>query len=230
MGRLADQRRCAVAHGLRLVGAAAFTAALWLAGAAPAAAAEVARQGVQAVPTDATAYPAGVVRQPALASQCMPCHGPNGNSQNPDWPKLAGQRQPYLLQQLQDFKSGQRRNPMMDAVVVNLQAADLKTLAAHFHAQTRSQLPPPAARPPGAAVHPAVASCTACHDNAALPGTPDLVGQQQPYLAQQLRAYRAGTRKNAIMEPLAKGLSDADITALAAYYSTLAPAAPARSR
>ena len=136
----------------------------------------------------------------------------------------------YLLQQLQDFKSGQRRNPMMDAVVVNLQAADLKTLAAHFHAQTRSQLPSPAARPPGAAVHPAVASCTACHDNAALPGTPDLVGQQQPYLAQQLRAYRAGTRKNAIMEPLAKGLSDADITALAAYYSTLAPAAPARSR
>ena len=70
-------------------------------------------------------------------------------------------------------------------------------------------------------MHPAVASCTACHDNAALPGTPDLVGQQQPYLAQQLRAYRAGTRKNAIMAGFATTLSEQDIADLAAYFQSL---------
>ena len=97
MDLLADQRRCAVAHGLRLVAprphgrlvasslAASPQRPRW-------------RGRVQAVPTDATAYLPGwcATRWPAMVHAC---HGPNGNSQNPTGPKLAGQRQQYLLQQ-----------------------------------------------------------------------------------------------------------------------------------
>ncbi len=67
-------------------------------------------------------------------------------------------------------------------------------------------------------------TCLACHGAngiGIIPLYPNLAGQKAEYLEAQLLAYRSGERKNAIMAPMATSLSDADIKAVAAYYSTL---------
>lgn len=66
--------------------------------------------------------------------------------------------------------------------------------------------------------------CVACHGANGIssnPVWPNLAGQKDQYLIQQLKAFRDGTRKNALMSPVAKTLKDADIANLAAYYSGL---------
>ena len=68
------------------------------------------------------------------------------------------------------------------------------------------------------------ASCGGCHGVNGISNNnmwPNLAGQKQGYLASSLRAYRDGSRKNAMMSAMAKGLTDKDIANLAAYYSTL---------
>jgi len=66
--------------------------------------------------------------------------------------------------------------------------------------------------------------CAGCHGPAGISNNdmwPNLAGQKQGYLANSLKAYRSGERKNAMMAGMARGLSDADIVNLAAYYSSL---------
>jgi cytochrome c553 len=68
------------------------------------------------------------------------------------------------------------------------------------------------------------AMCSACHGAAgisAIPMYPNLAGQKEAYLAQQLKDFRSGQRKNAVMGPMAMGLSDDDIANISAYYSSL---------
>jgi cytochrome c553 len=68
------------------------------------------------------------------------------------------------------------------------------------------------------------AVCAGCHGAngiSAAPIYPNLAGQKEAYLVAQLKAFRDGTRANAIMAPMAKPLSDADIDNLAAYYAGL---------
>jgi cytochrome c553 len=67
-------------------------------------------------------------------------------------------------------------------------------------------------------------TCAACHGPegvSANPMWPNLAGQQEQYLAKQLRDFRAGTRKDPVMGPMAMPLSDEDIDNLAAYYASL---------
>jgi cytochrome c553 len=187
-------------------------------------AAFAAHAGDGRIPTDQDKLPKGVAVAPAVAAQCMACHGPGGQSQYDDWPALAGQKQSYLLQQLQDFKSGARKDPMMAPVVVNLSDADMKKLAEHFSKQAPLQPRQPLAA--NVAAPAAAAACMACHDNAALPSEPFLHGQKAAYLTEQIKAFRDGKRKNAVMEAMTKPLSDADITAIAEHFSRLAPVAP----
>ena len=187
-------------------------------------AAFAAHAGDGRIPTDQDKLPKGVPAAPAVAAQCMACHGPGGQSQYDDWPALAGQKQSYLLQQLQDFKSGARKDPMMAPVVVNLSDADMKKLAEHFSKQAPLQPRQPLAA--NVAAPAAAAACMACHDNAALPSEPFLHGQKAAYLTEQIKAFRDGKRKNAVMEAMTKPLSDADITAIAEHFSRLAPVAP----
>ena len=66
---------------------------------------------------------------------CMACHGPDGNSINPLWPKLAGQHAPYMVKQLKDFKSGARKDPVMAPMAVPLSDQDIENLAAYFASQ-----------------------------------------------------------------------------------------------
>lgn len=63
---------------------------------------------------------------------CQSCHGVDGNSTDPQFPRLAGQYEDYLVQALTDYRSGKRRNPIMSGFAAGLSDADIANLAAYF--------------------------------------------------------------------------------------------------
>ena len=67
---------------------------------------------------------------------CSACHGIDGNSINPLWPKLAGQHAAYLAKQMKAFRSGERKDPVMAPMSVPLSDADIDDLAAFYASQT----------------------------------------------------------------------------------------------
>lgn len=71
----------------------------------------------------------------AKSAPCAACHGADGNSPTPSFPKLAGQHADYLYHSLKDYKSGKRKNPIMSGQVANLSTQDMKDLAAFFAKQ-----------------------------------------------------------------------------------------------
>ena len=75
----------------------------------------------------------------AKSATCMGCHGLAGNSTIPNFPKLAGQGEAYLLKQLQYFKSGERNNAMMAGVAATLSDQDMEDIAAYYSIQTISE-------------------------------------------------------------------------------------------
>ncbi len=77
---------------------------------------------------------------------CASCHGADGNSPNPIYPRLAGQYPDYLVKALNDYKSGARKNPIMSGFVATLSQRDMENLAAHFARQRGLGVHPP--RPP----------------------------------------------------------------------------------
>src|SRR6185312_16398616 len=72
----------------------------------------------------------------AKTAVCSSCHGPNGNSTNPDWPRLAGQSAVYIAQQLRLFRAGIRVNPIMKPLAATLSDQDISDLAVYYQAQT----------------------------------------------------------------------------------------------
>ena len=68
----------------------------------------------------------------AKAQACAVCHGPMGIAINPGAPHLAGQPAVYLVEQMQDFKSGKRQNPVMSVIAKPLSQADILDLAAWY--------------------------------------------------------------------------------------------------
>jgi cytochrome c553 len=87
-----------------------------------------------------------VVAAPAVAGNvesgkqksavCAACHGADGNSAVPDFPRLAGQQPDYLAKSLRDYKSGARKNAVMAPQAANLTEQDIADLAAYFSVQT----------------------------------------------------------------------------------------------
>ncbi len=66
---------------------------------------------------------------------CAACHGPDGNSPAPDFPKIAGQHYDYLVKTLNDYKSGVRKNAIMAPQAANLTSRDIEDLAAYYSKQ-----------------------------------------------------------------------------------------------
>ena len=66
---------------------------------------------------------------------CQACHGLDGNSQRPDYPKLGGQRPDYLAKALRDYKSGARKNPIMAGFAGTLSPKDIENVAAYYGSQ-----------------------------------------------------------------------------------------------
>jgi len=80
-----------------------------------------------------TAMAAGnVAAGKTKALSCGGCHGTNGMSPNPAWPNLAKQNADYTAKQLKDFRTGTRKDPMMEAMAAPLSDADILDLAAYY--------------------------------------------------------------------------------------------------
>jgi cytochrome c553 len=170
-----------------------------------------------------------------LSAACAACHGADGNSVNPEWPKLAGQHADYIYKQLMDYKAGRRENALMAGQVANLDEQDMRDLGAYY---ARQQMSPGTADESlaergeriyrGGIPAAGVAACTACH-GATGKGNPAALfpmvgGQHAKYNADQLRYFRSAQRANdngRMMRNLASKMSDADIQAVAEYMAGL---------
>ncbi|MGW8227624.1 MAG: c-type cytochrome [Gammaproteobacteria bacterium] len=170
------------------------------------------------------------------AQVCFSCHGVNGDSVNPVWPKLAGQHASYIAKQLADFKAGtERSDPLMMAQVMPLSPQDMQDLAAFFAKQKPSPGSADEAKLTlgqqlyrGGNKATGVAACMACHgpSGAGNPAAkyPRVGGQHAPYVVKALKDFRSGTRKNdpgKMMQNIAARMTDAEIEAVASYMQGL---------
>lgn len=173
-----------------------------------------------------------------LSATCVACHGSDGNSVNPIWPKLAGQHAKYLIKQLTDYQkgpTGPRSVPLMFGMVANLSAADVELLANYYSTQATSEgYAKPALVALGQQIYlggnlkTGVAACSACHgpDGAGngVAGFPKLSGQHADYIVAQLIAFRDGKRsndQNAIMRTISKKLTPDEMNAVASFIEGL---------
>jgi cytochrome c553 len=167
---------------------------------------------------------------------CSACHGADGNSPTPANPKLAGQIPEYIQKQLVNFKAAggkkaERENPVMGGMAAGLSDQDIRDVAAYFAAQAPK---PGAAKRPetvalgqkiwrGGDLAKGLPACAGCHGaaGAGLPAQyPRLAGQYPEYVEAQLKAFRAGDRRNdasKMMQSIASKMSDPEIRAVADY-------------
>ncbi len=169
------------------------------------------------------------------SQSCAACHGPDGNSTNPDWPKLAGQHVQYTVKQLQDFKAGDRENAQMAPMASPLSKEDMRDIAAFYASQKgRIGATAPEYAEQGEKIYrygnaeTGVPACMACHgpNGAGNPAAmyPSLSGQHAAYTATQLRAFRSGERSNdanKAMRVVAERMTDAEIKAVSEYIQGL---------
>ncbi len=161
------------------------------------------------------------------AATCAACHGPHGQSTNPEWPSLAGQTAQYIAQELRDFQQGRRTGQLMSPVAKTLSAEDTQALADYFSKQRpmSSSYAVDAAKSANGKSIAADSQCTMCHlggfsGQNSIPAT---AGQQYPYLVRQLKAFRDGHRTNdaGTMKAYTRGLTDEQIDDLAQYMTGL---------
>ena len=172
----------------------------------------------------------------AKAATCIACHGADGNSMVPSFPKLAGQHADYTAKQLRDFKAGDRVDPSMAPMVAGLSEQDMDDLAAFYATQTPSigaaTDEDKAARGRqiflGGDASKGLSACLACHgpNGAGIPGAsfPMLKGQHAAYTVKALKDFRSGARANdngSMMRSIAARMSDSDIEAVAEYIAGL---------
>jgi cytochrome c553 len=168
-------------------------------------------------------------RGTAKAAVCSACHGPNGNSSSPEWPRLAGQNAVYIAEQLRLFRTGVRNNPVMKPLASTLSDEDIDDLAVYYEAQTPAGLEAdPSYWRAGEALYLRgdrahdVPACVACHGpvgrgNLAA-GYPALRAQQSVYVVKQLNDYASGARYTAA-KPAAASRNGAMMFTIAARLS-----------
>jgi len=176
---------------------------------------------------------------------CGACHGADGNSAAPNFPKLAGQGERYLFKQLQDIKAGStpgapegvgRKVLEMTGMLDPYNEQDLADIAAYFASQKMTVgMADPALVEHGeklfrgGKLELGMPACTGCHaPNGVgndLASFPHLGGQHAAYTAKQLTDFREGARTNdgdaMIMRTIASKLSNKDIEALSSYIQGL---------
>ena len=171
------------------------------------------------------------------AAVCASCHGQGGAKPiMGSYPKLSGLGEQYLFNQLTAIKAGDRAVPQMTGLLDAMSDQDLRNLAAYFDSQEMvvNQANPDLvdqgrALFRGGNMASGVPACSGCHNPRGQGnepgGYPALGGQNDEYIAKQLKAYRDGTRagtSNAqIMMDVAAKLTDAEIESVASYVSGL---------
>jgi cytochrome c553 len=160
----------------------------------------------------------------AIAAGCAGCHGEAGIGGKVSGPGLAGQKADYLVAALKAYKTGARSNPVMSAMAKDLSDNDIDSMAAYF-AAAKCKSPGNGDKKAAAAGLSVATKCAACHGAkgiSAQPSWPNLAGQSGEYLVSSLKSYKAGERKNGMMDGIAKDLSDADAANVAAYFTNAA--------
>jgi len=189
--------------------------------------------GLDARAQDAAAAPVGdAARGARLGYTCLGCHGvANYKNAVPTYnvPRLSGQHPEYLVIALQAYRSGERSHGTMHANATTLTDQEMADIAAWLAGTPLQPSGKPVGTPPAAAQ-----VCVSCHGNDGVgitPQYPTLSGQHGTYIERALTDYKKGGRKNPIMAGFAAQLSEADIKALADYYSSQRPALsiPART-
>ncbi len=168
-----------------------------------------------------------------VQGKCFICHGAEGESSSPVFPRLAGQNAVYITRQLADYKSGRRKSSAMQPMVEDLSPADFAALgryfesrAVQFHAVDDGEL-----AQMGRFIYlrgnpySGVPACASCH-GAAGQGTatlPRLAGQHAQYTERQLKAFnqRERSNDNAVMHSVAVKLTELELKAVASYISGL---------
>ena len=174
------------------------------------------------------------------SAMCAACHGADGNSLVPMYPKLAGQSANYLVKQLTEFKQGMtsggksgRVDPVMGGMAMALSEQDMADVAAFYASQEISAgtgTPDALGKKLylGGNAEMEVTACVACHgvNGKGMPsaGFPALASQNAEYLKIQLEKFRNGSRNNdlnGMMQGVAANLTDEEISALSQYISSL---------
>ena len=172
----------------------------------------------------------------AVSAVCSACHGADGNSVNPDWPKIAGQGEAYLVKQLIDFRNDKRAVATMTPMAKGIASdEDVLHLAAYYASQ--KQKPGTANKDKVAAgekiykggiMASGVAACSGCHgpsgEGNAPAKFPKISGQHAKYAIKQLKDFRSGSRNNdtgKMMHNVVAKMSDTEIEAVAEYISGL---------
>lgn len=172
------------------------------------------------------------------ASACAACHGENGiGLAGASFVRLAGLGEAYIAKQLHDFKSGARRNPVMQPMAAALTDEEIRGIARYYAARPRPTAP---AEPPAAEAllrrgqqlarqglwEKDVPACFQCHGpdgQGVPPHFPPIAGQPSAYIAEQFAAWREGRRRNdpvALMQTVAERLSADDVKAVAAFLAS----------
>lgn len=169
------------------------------------------------------------------SATCQACHGADGNSLNPMWPKLAGQQADYTAKQLAEFKSGKRQDPTMAPMAAALSEQDMADLGAYYASQTatiagaaQDMVEAGGAVYRGGNKDTGVPACMGCHgpSGAGVPGAgfPSLGGQHADYTVKTLNDFRTGARNNDVnnmMRDIAARMSDEEIKAVAQFAAGL---------
>ena len=179
------------------------------------------------------AKPDLVKGEATYAAICAACHGADGNSGTPAYPKLAQQHPEYLVKQLQEFKSDKRANAIMKGFASALSEDDMRSISFWVTSKTAKtgfakdkELVALGERIyRGGIADRQVPACAGCHspNGAGIPSQyPRLSGQHAEYSVAQLTAFRDGVRKNSLqMNQVAAKLNDREIKAVADYIAGL---------
>lgn len=168
-----------------------------------------------------------------VSGKCFICHGADGESSSPVFPRLAGQHADYVTRQLTDYKTGRRKSSAMQPMVDDLSPADFVALGQYFqakpvhtHAVDDTEL-----AQMGRFIYlrgnmySGVPACSTCHGPAGqgTPTLPRLAGQHAAYTEKQLKQFsqRERTNDNAVMHTVAVKLTELELKSVAAYLSGL---------
>jgi len=181
-------------------------------------------------------YPAEDKQAQRLAVQvCATCHGPNGDSISPAFPRLAGQQAAYIQAQLTAFHDRARGDPAamayMWGMASQLEEQTIKALAAYYAAQRPVHGTPgdKALMARGKAIYDeglpneGVPACVACHGPGAegKDNIPRLAGQHPAYLLKQLAYFQSLLRANApIMHAVTDKMTFDQMEAVSAYAAS----------
>jgi cytochrome c553 len=164
---------------------------------------------------------------------CVSCHGVDGNSGVPAYPKLAQQHPQYLVKQLLEFKSDKRSNPIMKGFAAGLSEEDMKNIAywvgtkksSEGNAKEKQLVSLGERIYRGGIADRQIPACASCHspNGAGIPAQyPRLSAQHADYTAAQLTAFRDGVRNNSLpMTQVAAKLNDREIKAVSDYIAGL---------